>query len=170
MYLYTNTCICKCILLYMVVYRQMCRKKLNGCFYFACSAIGAWCMVDCISICIWLYIVDCVERSESVVCLLCNWYMVHGAWLTRSKKVSSGAFTRRTGHGDRARASIGENGNREWHHNTYFDFVFVFVIDIVFVFLLVFDFVFVSGERRKECRKECHHEWQLTFSIHHRNA
>ena len=33
-------------------------------------------MVDRISIYIWLYMVDCVERSELVVCLLRNWCMV----------------------------------------------------------------------------------------------
>ena len=102
-------------------------------------------------------------RDHCILYLGVSWCMVHGwlyiyiymvvhGWLCRKKRIGClsfaqlvhgaiGACTRKTGHGDRSRASIGENGHREWHHNTYFEFVLVFVF--VFVpncwFLLIED-------------------------------
>ena len=117
-------------------------------------------------------------RDHCILYLGVSWCMVHGwsyiymymvvhGWLCRKKRIGClsfaqlvhgaiGACSRKTGHGDRSRASIGEKGHREWHHTTYFEsvlvFVFVFLFHIVGFYWLGIDLILF---KQLHCPRKC---------------
>ena len=79
-YVYVFVNVYDCMTIYGCI-SSIVYKETDWLFVFCFCTIGAWCMVDGISICIRLYMVDCVEGSKLVVCLLLAVQSVHGAWL-----------------------------------------------------------------------------------------